>query len=60
MKTLGGFSAALIAGIVVALLPTPEGLSRPAQLVLAVTDRAFGWGFRARLDDEQQAAFGVP
>lgn len=31
-------------------LPLVRGTN---DLVLAVTDRAFGWGFRARLDDEQ-------
>lgn len=38
-------------------LPLVRGAT---ELVLAVTDRAFGWGFRARLDDDQRVALGVP
>ena len=38
-------------------LPLVRGAN---ELVLAVTDRAFGWGFRARLDDARSVAFGVP
>jgi hypothetical protein len=38
-------------------LPLARGAN---ELVLAVTDRAFGWGFRARLDDETEATIGHP
>jgi hypothetical protein len=34
-------------------LPLNRGAN---ELVLAVTDRAFGWGFRARLDDKNVTA----
>ncbi len=37
MKTWSGFAAAVAAGLLIAALPTPDGLSRTAQLILAVT-----------------------
>jgi hypothetical protein len=38
-------------------LPLTAGVN---ELVLAVTDRAFGWGFRARLENEHDATVEAP
>jgi DASS family divalent anion:Na+ symporter len=48
MQTWGGFAAALTIGLVVAALPTPDGLSRQGQLVLAVSGVTVAlWVFRS-------------